>query len=75
MPVGSVTITFPKNRLVYINGDYNPDSPKRIQCTYVVDYGENIFETLNGTKQVDYRAKVVTDVSNPDCQIALTRVP
>jgi hypothetical protein len=61
--------------LVYINGDYDPDFPKKIQCTYVVDYGENIFETLDGTRKVDYKAKVVTDGSNPDRQIALTRVP
>jgi len=74
MSQGSVTITSPLGRQVYLNGNYAPDTPKRIKCTFAVDYGENIFETLNGSNQVDYRAKVTTDDANQNCEVSLLPV-
>lgn len=74
MPQGSVRITFPKNRLVYINGNFTPDFPKKIPCTFAVEFGENVFETLNGDDEVDYRAEVTTDASHLSQKVALTAV-
>jgi hypothetical protein len=74
MPEGSVKITDPAGRAVYINGDYRPDFPKNIPCTFAVQYGNNIFETLTAGNRVDYRLSVTTDDGNQNCQVALVRV-
>lgn len=74
MPTGTVTVTAPVNRVVYLNGDYVPDFPKKIPNTFLVEYGENIFETRNKDGKVDYRAKVATDSERPDRTVALRRV-
>jgi hypothetical protein len=74
MPSGTVTLTFPKNRLVYLNGDYAPDFPRKIPCTFLVEHDLNIFETLDGQNQVDYRAEAVTSVNTPNIEVQLQRV-
>jgi hypothetical protein len=75
MPTGTVTVTDPAGRTVYINGNYTPDVPKTIECTFLVEYGENIFETCTGPGKVDYRVAVTTDDTNRDCSVALEWVP
>jgi hypothetical protein len=74
MAQGSVKITDPVGRDVYINGNYRPDFPKVIPCTFAVQYGENIFETLAPGRRIDYRLAVTTDASNPNCDVALLPV-
>jgi hypothetical protein len=72
--MGSVTVIFPGRRKVYVNGNYSPEFPKTIECTVLVEYGENVFETVTGDDRIDYRGTVVTNDRNKKSRIELTAV-
>jgi hypothetical protein len=74
MPKGTVTVTDPVGRTVFVNGNYTPDFPDTIPATFVVDYGENIFETRTSSGRIDYSRTVVIDDDAPTCSIKLKRV-
>ena len=53
----SVKIQSPKRRLLYINGEYQENAgltPVKVE----VEKGINLFETVNGAREIDYRAEV-----------------
>jgi len=75
MPTGTVTVIAPVGRIVYVNGNYTPNFPKRIPHTFDVEYGENVFETRTSVRRVDFRGSVVTNDLNRDCKVILRKVP
>jgi len=72
--MGTVTVTAPAGRAVYIDGNYTPPAPQIIPYTFLVEDGQNVFETLDDDGNVDYTATVITDAANPDRSVALQHV-
>ena len=71
---GTVTVTSPRRRKAYVNGNYTPSLPKTSPCTFAVEYGENVFETVNGDDRIDFRGSVTTNDANKDCDLELEPV-
>ena len=66
MAFASLTVSKPKNRLIYLNGDYEKPAGNSSTDTFTVPSGGNFAETLNGDDKVDFRKKVqvkATDTS------------
>jgi hypothetical protein len=57
MAFASLTVTKPKNRLIYLNGDYENAAGNSSTDTFTVTSGGNIAETLNGDGKVDFRKR------------------
>jgi hypothetical protein len=55
MSFASLKVTKPKNRLIYINGNYTDPAGNSSADSITVASGGNIAETLNMKDEVDYR--------------------
>ena len=73
MPWGSVTLTGPADRDVYVNGNYE-DVAGQTNEDFVVEYGINTFETLDGQFRVDLRAEAEVNDESPHVTVALGAV-
>jgi hypothetical protein len=71
MPWGSVRVTGPVGRDVYVNGNYD-DIVGKTNEYFAVEYGLNTFETLDNRFRVDFRAQVEVNDESPrvDAQLA-----
>ena len=70
--MGSVTITKPRRRLIYTNGNHDEasgTSPVSIE----VEIGPNTFETLAGDGTVDFRGSVTITAANPNVELELEK--
>ena len=74
MAFASLTITAPRNRLIYLNGDYSAAAGNSSGDPLVVPSGGNIAETLNGARQVDFRKEFDVDERATSVTIALDPV-
>ncbi len=70
----TVWVDAPKNRLIYINGDYSQAAGNSSDDSFVVPTGGQIFETLNGEGCIDYRKRFRVRRSDPEKRIELARV-
>ena len=73
MPWGSVFVIGPADQDVYINGNYEEPAGKT-NNEYVVEYGENTFETLDDNGDVVLRAQALVDSDNPNVEVELQPV-
>lgn len=73
MPFGSVNITRPRNRLIYVNRNYN-DPAGKTPCVIAVEYGSNRFETRTSSGDVDYSGRVITSDTNINAELELAPV-
>jgi len=64
MPWGSVTVTGPVDRDVYVNGNYE-DIAGKTNDDFAVEYGLNTFETLDDQWRIDFRARVEVNDASP----------
>jgi len=55
MSFASLRVTKPKNRLIYINGNYTEPAGNSSSNSITVASGGNIAETLTKEDKVDYR--------------------
>jgi hypothetical protein len=53
----TVRISAPRNRLIYINGDYSQPAGNSSHDSFTVPSGGQVFETLTGDDRVDHRKK------------------
>jgi len=74
MPNGTVTVTSPAGHDVYINGNYAEPDPPTIPCTLLVEYGDNLLETVTLSRRVDFRGTATVNEANPNVTIALAPV-
>ena len=51
MAFASVTVSKPKNRLIYLGGDYQNSAGNSSTDTFTVPSGGNVAETLNARRQ------------------------
>ena len=72
MPFGSVKVTAPLGRLVYINGNHDEAAGKS-PGPFAVELGRNLFETINGNDEIDYSGKVTLTAANPNVELALDK--
>ena len=54
----TVEVTKPGNRLIYINGNYVEAAGNSSLDTFTMPTGDHIFETLTGSRAVDYRKRI-----------------
>jgi len=73
MPLGSVKITKPLRRLIYINGNYD-ESAGQSPGPFAVEYGLNLFETRNGTGRVDWRGTTTITSKTSNVSLDLEQV-
>ena len=73
MPWGSVTLTGPANRDVYINGNYE-DIAGLTNEDFAVEYGLNTFETLDGQFRIDFRVEAEVNDEAPHVDKELVAV-
>ena len=57
MAFASLSISKPKNRLIYLNGDYENPAGNSSTNSFTVPSGGNVAETLNGEGKVDFRKR------------------
>jgi hypothetical protein len=57
MSFASLRVSKPKNRRLYLNGDYSAPAGNTSTDSFTVPAGGNIAETLNGQGKVDFRKK------------------
>lgn len=55
MAFASVRVSKPKNRLIYVDGDYTEAAGNSSTDSFTVPSGGHIAETLNGEGAVDFR--------------------
>lgn len=55
MTLVSVRVSKPGNRLIYINGDYTEPAGNSSVDSFTVPSGGQVFETLTGSREIDYR--------------------
>lgn len=72
MAFGSVRITGPLGRLIYINGNHDEAAGKS-PGPFAVEFGRNLFETINGKDEIDYAGKVMITAASPNVELALDR--
>lgn len=70
MPWGSVFVKGPAGEDVYINGNYE-EPAGQTNNSYVVEYGENTFETLDEAGNVRLRAQALVDDGNKNVEVEL----
>ena len=73
MPWGSVTLTGPTDRDVYVNGNYE-DVAGQTNEAFAVEYGLNTFETLDSEFRIDFRAETEVNDETPHVEAALQAV-
>lgn len=73
MPWGTVTVSGPAGRDVYINGNYAAPAGKT-NSDFAVEYGANTFETLDDQWRVDHRAQTTVDDDHPHADAVLAAV-
>lgn len=74
MAFASLTVTFPRNRIVYLNGNYNDPAGNSSTDTFTVPSGGNIAETLNANREVDFRKKFRVKATETAVSVALDPV-
>jgi hypothetical protein len=70
----SLTVSKPKNRVVYLNGDYDNPAGNSSKDTFPVPSGGNIAETLNSNREVDFRNRFRVGPTDTSVTIALDSV-
>lgn len=73
MPFVTVRVTKPKNRLIFINGDYSAPAGNS-NDSFTVPTGGQLFETLTAARQVDYRKSFLVRVKDAAVTVELERV-
>ena len=73
MSIGSVRVTGPADRDVYVNGQYG-EAAGKTGGTFLVEYGNNRFESLDFEYRVDYAANVTADEGHQDVEAELERI-
>lgn len=73
MAMGSVRITKPLRRLIYINGNYD-EAAGLSPGPFAVELGNNTFETLDGSGNVDWTGAATLTAANPNVSLALQPV-
>ena len=73
MAFGLVTVLGPADRDVYINGNY-ADPAGKTGGEFSVEYGPNVFETLDGDENVDLRAEATVNDDHPHVTVTLQPV-
>ena len=64
MALRSMRVLMPRNRLIYINGDYSHSAGNSSMDSFTVNTGGNIAETRNGAGAVDYRKRFRVKVTD-----------
>lgn len=70
----TVRVSAPRNRLIYINGDYAQQAGNSSTDSFTVPSGGQIFETLNGQGRVDNRKRIRVRRSDSELTIVLDPV-
>lgn len=70
----TVRVSAPRNRLIYINGDYSQQAGNSSTDSFTVPSGGQMFETLNGNGCVDNRKKFRVRRTDTEVTIALDPV-
>ena len=70
----TVHVSAPRNRRIYINGDYAQPAGNSSTDSFVVPSGGQIFETLNGNRRVDNRKKFRVRRTDFELTVALEPV-
>lgn len=73
MPWGTVRVEGPAGDEIFINGNYE-QAAGRTGDTFIVEYGLNTFETLDGIGAVVLRANAVVDPVHPHREVPLEPV-
>jgi hypothetical protein len=73
MPWGSVRVSGPALRDVYLNGNY-AQAAGQTGTIFIVEYGANTFETLDSARQVDFRAEAVVNRETPHTEVTLAEM-
>ena len=74
MAFASLTVSAPKNRLIYLNGNYDDPAGNSSKDTFAVPNGGNIAETMNSSRQVDFRHQFRVGPTDTSVTIALDAV-
>ena len=74
MALASVTVSKPKNRLIYIGGDYENPAGNSSTDTFTVPSGGNVAETLNSERKVDFRKEFEVKARDTSVSIELDPV-
>ena len=74
MALRSMRVIVPRNRLIYLNGDYSCAAGNASTDTFTVNTGGNIAETLDGDARVDFRKRFRVKVSDTLVSIELDPV-
>ena len=74
MPFVTVRVTKPGNRLIYINGDYTEAAGNSSLDSFTVPTGGQLFETLTGSQEVDYRKEFRVKRIDTEVTVELDRV-
>jgi hypothetical protein len=70
----TVRVTKPGNRLIYINGNYTEAAGNSSVDSFTVPPGGQIFETLTGDQQVDFRKEVRVKRTDTEVIVELDRI-
>jgi hypothetical protein len=73
MPFGSVKVNGPADRDVYVNGNYEEAAGETGEI-FVVEFGENKFETLDDEFRIDNRAVCQVNAQHPNREVMLAAV-
>ena len=70
----TIRVSAPTNRRIYVDGGYGQSAGNSSTDSFTVPSGGHIFETLNGSDQVDYRKKFRVRPTDTELTIALDPV-
>lgn len=70
----TVRIRSPRNRLIYINGDYSQSAGNSSGDSFTVPSGGQVFETVTGDDRVDYRKRFRVRPTDTLVEVALDPV-
>ena len=74
MTLVTVRVTKPGNRLIYINGNYTEAAGNSSADSFTVPPGGQIFETLTGDQQVDFRKEFRVKRTDTEVTVELDRI-
>jgi hypothetical protein len=74
MSDGTVRVTSPAGRSVYVDGNYDDPDPPTIPDVILVPLKQCIFETLDAQNRVDYRGTATPTPDKPNVRLALSPV-
>jgi hypothetical protein len=74
MALKTVRVTKPRNRLIYINGDYTEAAGNSSVDTFTVPTGGQLFETLTGDRKVDFRKRFRVKPTDTEVAVELDSV-